>query len=987
MPMYLRLRFVLPLLFVSGLWLLFSFWKTAPARLDPLPESLPFMRQQSGWADSLLKEMSLKEKIGQLLLLDPIGLTDDSVTNLIREIGPGGILVKADSSHRHIARWNRFQGNSEIPLCIGMRPEEGFRISEAFSLPDPVQLSAIRNDSLLRVISTAWANQCRQAGIHLGFSPEIGDPSSNLKGQALNPAIYFIQALHRQNIVSCARTFRPAYYPGLSEETLEDLLCPFQTLSEAGVPAIFTDGTQPNQPVSLDRDLYARLNFRGLILASVPDTARDAGKAAANLLEEGADLLIVRQDAAAVLAYLASWVQAKRSRRKWLERKSAKVLQAKRWAGLDNCETLEPGLAETKTLALELLNRRLFESALTLIHNQDGLIPIRDLKGRTFEVLEVGRKRLGIFEEMLGKYAQVRIRRMEDENSSVRLSGLKPGGPLIVALGEDALSRIRDTSFLRQLDAFRDKHQVVIVNFGWPQALSYFTDYTAIQAYSEHPLAQSLSAQLLFGGIPAQGRLPVSIDACMESGAGDFSQAIRLKHTIPEEAGLSSSRLKQIDRIVWQSIREGAMPGCQILVAKGGKVIYDKSFGHQTYQRTRAVSDADRYDLASLTKVLATTLAAMKLYEQGKLDLDAELGRYFRNTAVSIDPSISADTVFTIDTFRRKDFLKDTIRFPGRKLLPGTDTVRLEDNRLLFIDTIVYTLSSESNIFRVKIRDLLTHRSGLPPSLPVLPYQFYLKKGMGRFDRYFAPVRSDSFSVEVAGGFFLRKDYLDSIWLATRQMKVGKKDYMYSDANMILMQMAMDSLTGIRLDRFVANYFYDPLGLSHTGFFPLKDTEPNSIVPTESDSRWRRQLLRGYVHDPTAAIFGGMAGNAGLFSNAGDIAVLLQMLLNGGDYGGRRYLQPSTIRLFTATQPGGFRGLGFNKRMGDPEKDILAPSASMRSWGHTGFTGTCIWVDPDRDLIFIFLSNRVHPNAANRKLNKMDVRERIHQVIYDAILK
>ena len=279
----------------------------------------------------------------------------------------------------------------------------------------------------------------------------------------------------------------------------------------------------------------------------------------------------------------------------------------------------------------------------------------------------------------------------------------------------------------------------------------------------------------------------------------------------------------------------------------------------------------------------------------------------------------------------------------------------------------------------------MSHTSGLPAGLPIRRFTNYQSKRrkVGKYDKYFQPKKDSLYSIQVAGGFYLRNDYLDSLWQDSKLIEMSPaKEYEYSDANMILLQQAIDSINRQPIDSFLQRVYYERLGMQNTAFRPRERFEEDRLIPTEYDARWRGQLLRGYVHDPTSALLGGVAGNAGLFANAGDLAILFQMLLNGGTYGGERYLSPRTINTFTRTQ-GAHRGYGFDKQPGGPY--IIAESASPRTYGHTGFTGTCVWVDPDEDLIFIFLSNRIHPKANNWKLKQQRIRQRIHQAVYDAL--
>ena len=294
-------------------------------------------------------------------------------------------------------------------------------------------------------------------------------------------------------------------------------------------------------------------------------------------------------------------------------------------------------------------------------------------------------------------------------------------------------------------------------------------------------------------------------------------------------------------------------------------------------------------------------------------------------------------------------------------------------------------LPRTSRLRNLTVKKLMTHQSGLQPHMPVVPYLLYRDMENADCSRYFCDHPSDTFAVQVANAFYFDKRYIRKIQEDVNRLRPRNR-YRYSDVNFILMQQLVEEKAGAPLDSFTAAHFYNPLGLQHTGFRPLLWKDSSEIVPTQYDRRWRHQLIHGYVHDETAALFGGVAGNAGLFSTAEDLAVVFQMLLNGGTYGGERYLESKTIEYFTSARHGNYRGLGFDKPEAKTIKSGKFPEQiGKAAFGHTGFTGTCAWADPDQGLTYIFLSNRIYPDTKNRKLFEKRVRERIHQVIYDAL--
>jgi CubicO group peptidase (beta-lactamase class C family) len=398
----------------------------------------------------------------------------------------------------------------------------------------------------------------------------------------------------------------------------------------------------------------------------------------------------------------------------------------------------------------------------------------------------------------------------------------------------------------------------------------------------------------------------------------------RLKLSSPEEVGMQTADLKRMDIIVQKGIDAKAYPGCQLLIAKDGKVIWNKCYGSPYYETAEKVKPGYLYDLASVTKVAATTLAVMKLYEEKKLSLDKTVGDYL-------------------------------------------------------------DLPKDATIKNLKIRDVLMHQAGLKAF-----FMFYTATVGKRFDTYYRKTKSPEFNVQVADSLYIRSDYPDTMWSIINHEPVEEHPkYVYSDNDFYTMQKVVEKITGKKLDEYVNETFYKPMGLTRIGFLPLKKFRRDVVMPTENDTIFRKQLVDGYVHDPGSAMYGGVAGHAGLFSNAFDLAALFEMLQNYGVYNGQRFLDTATIKLFTARQSKiSRRGYGFDK----PEPDVTKASpcydgTPLSTYGHTGFTGTCIWCDPQNHLTYIFLSNRVYPNGENALLVKMGIRTDLQEIIYKALPK
>ena len=430
-----------------------------------------------------------------------------------------------------------------------------------------------------------------------------------------------------------------------------------------------------------------------------------------------------------------------------------------------------------------------------------------------------------------------------------------------------------------------------------------------IVAHENHPIAQAQIAQLLMGGnnaagIQANGRLGIAL---------------------PEELGLASKDLQQLDVIAQKGITAGAYPGCQVLVAVEDKIIWHKAYGKQGYESNAPAIDLQSmYDIASVTKIAASTLLAMQQHAKGKFDLDRSIGSYI--------PEVTGQTAFGA----------------------------------------------------LKIREIMAHQAGLTPWIPF--YKRTLTDGQWKPTIY-QTSQSDDFSLEVAKGMYMRKDYKDSMYAQIMRSELGPKKYVYSDLCYYFTQPILERLIGESQASYLRRNIYLPLGLNRMLYQPLKSFADAQVVPTEDDQAFRKQLLRGYVHDPGAAMLGGVAGHAGVFSNAWSLAHIMQLFLNKGQMAGMNFFSEATYQEFTKQQyPGNRRAAGFDRptASGGGTCDVLA---SQQSFGHSGFTGTLAWADPKNKVIFIFLSNRVHPSQDNWKLRDLNIRTDMHHVVYEALAK
>lgn len=562
------------------------------------------------------------------------------------------------------------------------------------------------------------------------------------------------------------------------------------------------------------------------------------------------------------------------------------------------------------------------EKATVLLNNEQDLIPLSDLGELKIASIHFTYQYAANFDSLLNKYSAIQTFSGTDYVTIKSVADLdydtKTYNTLIVQLADSDLNNAQIIGFIN--DNRRIKN-VIVAFFGSGNNLTKLNSVTAPVIWASRPSQVSafFSAQAIFGGVAVTQKLTAAYPPKYPVNSGWTTTKTRLQYTVPEEAGIQSSSLDDIDNIANEAIRAKATPGCVVLVAKDGKVIYNKAFGYHTYDKVLPDKLNDIFDLASMTKVSATTMETMRVYEEGRLNLDSTIGTY----------------------------------------LP---------------------MARHTNKADLTIREVLEHQSGLIPDIPTYEK---LKPSDVSADS------SAAYPNKIVDHYFLRKDYFKNVmWPDIINSPVKTRgQYVYSDLSMVVMKEVLETITSTPLNVYVQQNFYGPLGMQSAGFLPLNRFPRDRIIPTEDDETFRHTLLIGYVHDPTAALLSGVSGNAGLFASANDIAILYQMLLNKGSYGGVEYFKPQTVDLFTAKQSAvSRRGLGFDRW--DPIADKHYPSklASDQAYGHTGYTGTCIWVDPKYGLVYVFLSNRVNPKVTN-KLSDLQIRGRIQDVVYEAIQK
>lgn len=568
---------------------------------------------------------------------------------------------------------------------------------------------------------------------------------------------------------------------------------------------------------------------------------------------------------------------------------------------------------------LNLLNN--ISNNTVLLNNHDNIIPLLNLDKRNIASVNLTFSNQLAFDSLLNKYAKVTSFSSADYQTAATLNGLEDDlkffNTVIVTIPSAAANDSRNTSFILSLT--RSK-QVIVCLFGEGRSLTAFDDLKAPLIWTDQntPIAALVIPQVLFGGIGVSKKLTATYSPKYIGGSGFTTNSTRLKYTLPEDAGVNANDLKEIDNIAAEAIRARATPGMVVLVAKDGKVIFNKAYGHHTYDNIQPDKITDIFDLASMTKITATTMEAMKLTDQGKLSVDSTLGSYL-------------------------------------------------------------AIARGTNKNGLTVRELLLHQAGLIPDIQTFGK---VKPSDHSIDS------SEFFPTKVNENYYLRKNYFKEVMhpdMLNSPLRTRGK-YVYSDVGMCFMQQIIETVSSVPENVYVHEQFYKPLGMQTAGFLPLYRFKPDQIVPTENDKD-RQALLDGYVHDPTAALMGGVAGHAGLFASANDVAIIYQMLLNKGSYGGQEYLKRQTVDLFTSKQSDvSRRGLGFDRWDPDLTKKYPSELASPQTYGHTGYTGTCVWVDPSRGLVYVLLSNRVNPVVTDKLIN-LKIRGRVQDVIIKAIDK
>ena len=962
----------------------------------------------SAWADSVMKTLSPDEKIAQLIMVrlssidsktKTVTFYDSTVERDIRKYNIGGICLFQGSPVKQASTVNRLQSIAKTPILMAIDGENGvgMRLDSVAGLPRMMMLGALRDTNLVYRYGSWVAEQCKQLGIQVNFAPVV-DVNNNPNNPVINDrsfgenkykvatmGIQYMLGMRDKGVMGSAK-----HFPGhgdvdvdshlampvisKSKEQLDSLeLYPFQKIFDAGIgstmighlfiPAI---DSNTNRVASVSKKAVTKLlkeemGFKGITFTDALEmkgvaNAFPDGASSVESLIAGNDMLCLPGDVektiskvkGAIAEGVLGWSQ--------IDEHVKKLLLAKYQTGLANWKPLPlEDLAIRLNEKTDGLKKEIAEKAITLAKLDDRTafpLPSGRLVSNTLQtiganeslnkpgqafgnyaLLEIGRNRNTAFAASIRKNYNADVFMFDHSKTAAEadslMERLKGYDKIIIALHELPRFPVNNfgisTEVIRLVNKINASTPSSIFIFGNPYVAKYFCEAKNIMiCYEDDAIVQEAAARMLSGELPTAGSLPVSVCASLPVGTGITIPALVDQVSSGKKPSIGHDRMAKIDSIIQDAIRQKAAPGMALLVIKDGKIIEQKTYGNMSYEAPEKVTQESVYDMASVTKICATTLSIMKLYDEKKIRLDGTLGDYI--------PWVRG-----------------------------------------------------SNKASITLREVLLHQAGLKAWIP-----FYKEIAdsvtMKAKPGYFSKLNNAQFNVKVDDSLYMRTDWRDTMISRILTSSVdGRKPYIYSDNDFIFLGEVVKAVSGQSLDQYAWNNFYRPLGFRSTGFNPTAYMKTATIAPTEQDPYFRERLVRGYVHDPGAAMFGGVSGHAGLFSNAYEIAVLMEVIMNKGVINEKRFFSTATIDLFNSYQSDiSRRGLGFDK----PEKDNAtrkipypALNISSKTFGHTGFTGTCAWADPEKGIVFVLLANRVHPTAKNT-FGDLNVRGKVMEEIW-----
>lgn len=947
-------------------------------------------RRQMAWVDSVFNHHSFEERLGQLFMVAAYSNKNDShkqeIAKLINEQQLGGLIFFQGGPVRQAELTNYYQSISKTPLFIAMDAEWGIsmRLDSVMAFPKAMTLGALPEEELIYEMGKEVARQFKEMGMHINFAPVV-DVNSNPKNPVIGyrafgeekrlvarKSIAYMKGLQDHGVMANAKHFpghgdteTDSHYslPLIkhSENRIKDIdLYPYRELIQEDLMSVMVAhlyipslDSDKNKATTLSKyvvtDLLKKqMNFNGLVFTDALNmkgvsSFYKPGEVDLLALQAGNDILLYSQDVPKAKAMIIQAIAEGKISQQEIDDRIIKVLKAKYWAGLHERKKID-----TKKLverlggpSTELLIEKLYAEAMTVTSNKNELLPLKNLDLLNMASLTIGGEGK-VFQNKLSKYGKFDHFEIPKGSDSASLKSieekLSPYNTLVVGLMGVTNSTTREfginPSDINLISQLGQEKNVITVLFGNSYAAKFLNGVPYnILAFENNDFTQRLAPEIIFGGRDAKGILSVSVSENLLMGSGGYLKGLnRLSYTLPESQGMDSRELSKIDEVMEKAIAKKAMPGGVVLVAHKGKVVFEKAYGYYDYQKSQKVTTETIYDLASITKVLATTQMVMFLEERGLIEMNKPISRYLPE-------------------------LKNTNK--GGMILS----------------------------------DIMAHEAGLVAFIP--HYAKTVEAGSWKKE-YYQDKPDVRYAMAVSNDMYGINSLKDSLWRWTVDSNVKSPEsgsrrhsYVYSDLTMYLMQAVVERIVNQPMDEFMDHNFYGPLGLYTMGFNPTRKFLVSDIAPTEEDVTFRKRMVQGFVHDPGAAMYNGVAGHAGLFGKANDLAVMMQMMLQGGEYGGVNLFKEKTIQEFTKRQSSqSRRGWGWDKPNVEKGNGGSAGDLAPKStFGHTGFTGTCVWADPDNDLIYVFLSNRVHPDANNNILLKDGVRTQVHDIIYKSFGK
>ena len=951
----------------------------------------PFLKYlNDSWVNAQFDSLTLDEKIAQLMMITVYPNQNEASkiqsANLIEKWNPGGILVMQGSPVKTADWINFFQEKAKTPMLVAIDGEWGLamRTDSTIQYPNAQALGAVQDSTYLIQMGHDLGEQLKQMGIHVNFAP-VADVNTNPNNPVINfrsfgedkknvaqKAWWLAKGMQDVQIVAVAK-----HFPGHGDTHVDSHKAlpliehdknridsvesfPFRYLAQKGisgimtahlnVPALDKSGT----PSSLSQKIVTgylknEIGFSGFVFTdaiNMKGVRTKNGNPEAEALKAGNHMVEFVPDLEQAISSVKKAIQKGQISVEEINEKCRYVLALKRWC---NLHEYEPTKTQKLTYKLnspyfEVVNRKLIQNSFTVLTNQN-ILPLQELDKQKIASVQIGRNSVSGFQKMLSNYTDVDhfyidknaaekdlfSLKMKLKNYNLVIAGVE--GIQIYPSGKYGTTEIQR----RAVSEIISENKTLIAFFGNAYALKYFENIHhakgLILAYQNNKLTQELAAQLIFGANNATGKLPVSVDERFKLNQGyEVKKNEILGYSIPEEVGINSKILSQkIDSIAQLGVDSAAYPGCQVLVAKNGKIVFHKSYGFHTYMKNQKLENSDIFDWASVTKVTGPLPAIIKLVDENTINLDKNFSEYY----------------------------------PEWK---------------------------NSNKKNLNLREILSHQARLPAWIPF--WSLCLKENGKLDENIFKSKPSSDFSVRISENLYMNNGFKKTMFDTIRNSKLlPRKRYLYSGLTFYIFPELIENLTQQPYEKYVKQNFYLPLGATTITYNAYLHFPQKKIVPTEVDDFFRKEILRGFVHDEGASMMGGVSGNAGLFGNANDLAKLFQMYLQFGYYGGRRYFSEKTVKEFIKIQypeNKNRRGLGFDKPLIENNKNRLedaypAVSAGKNSFGHSGYTGTFVWADPDAELLYIFLSNRVHPTRENQKLYQFNIRTAIHQSIYDSI--